>query len=130
MSRTRFASAKRDACERLDRADVLEHAAAYLQWRCRVPRTRVVFDAADARRRIAAAGFLSVAEARARNIWGMTDGDGIWVTRGLTYEATVETLMHEALHDSLFVWRPTRGGERKGLSADLEHEIMVACFDV
>ena len=59
---------------------------------------------------------------------GETDGDRILVDGGLCHDERVETLVHEALHDSVFVARPTRSGERKGLPCDVEHAAMCVFF--
>ena len=55
---------------------------------------------------------------------GETEGETIWVLRGLPYSELVETLLHEALHDSCFIRRPTRTGNLRGLTEDLEHDVM------
>ena len=55
---------------------------------------------------------------------GETDGDAIWLMRRLGDGLLLNTLLHEALHDSVFVERATRSGLRRTLSESDEHAIM------
>ena len=84
------------------------------------------FDFEGARSRLANAVLLSVGESREREdeIYGETDGETIWILRGLELEECVQTLIHEAMHDSVFLKRSTRSGDYKSLSCDLEHEVI------
>ena len=84
------------------------------------------FDFEGAKRRVANAVLLSVSESTEREdeIYGETDGETIWLLRGLTLEESVETLLHEAMHDSVFIKRSTRSGDYKHLSCELEHDII------
>ena len=61
---------------------------------------------------------------RADEINGETDGDAIWLMRRLGDGLLLNTLLHEALHDSVFVERATRSGLRRTLSESDEHAIM------
>ena len=61
---------------------------------------------------------------RVDEINGETDGDSIWLMRRLDDELLLSTLLHEALHDSVFVERVTRSGLRRTLSESDEHAIM------
>jgi hypothetical protein len=54
---------------------------------------------------------------------GMTDGDIIWIERGIEYEQMIGTLVHEALHDCVFLVRPTRSCTYRRLSCEFEHAV-------
>ena len=54
---------------------------------------------------------------------GMTDGDIIWIERGIEYEQMIGTLIHEALHDCVFLVRPTRSCKYRRLSCEFEHSV-------
>lgn len=125
MSRDVFREAKERALQTLSTEWVLDAFRAHLG-RHKVPVERVTFDYDDAVRRIREAVLLPHAESRAREdeISGETDGDQIWIVRGLSLDDCVETLLHEAMHDSVFVTRATRSGARKGLSCELEHAVI------
>ena len=86
----------------------------------------VIFDYTDACKRIMNASFLSRRESEERRaeICGETWNGDIWIIRGLDFETQVETLLHEALHDSVFIHKSTRSGDKKGLSETIEHDIM------
>jgi len=125
MSRDVLREAKERALQTLSAEWILDGFRAHLS-RHGVPSDRVVFDYEDAVRRIREAVLLPHAESRAREeeINGETDGDQIWIVRGLAFDECVETLLHEAMHDSVFVTRATRSGARKGLSCELEHAVI------
>ena len=67
-----------------------------------VPEHMISFDDADARRRIREAVLLPYVESFERHteIAGETDGDTIWVVRGLFFEDMVETEEYEEFLDS------------------------------
>ena len=54
---------------------------------------------------------------------GMTDGEMIWIERCCEYEQMVGTLIHEALHDCVFLVRPTRAAQYRNLSGEFEHSV-------
>ena len=126
MSRNALARAKREALETLDDPQfIIGPFRDHLRKRG-VAIDNIVFDVEGARRRVREAVLLSYAESEERrdDIYGETDGETIWVLRGLSPYETVVTLLHEAMHDAVFIRRPTRSGQQKGLSCDLEHEVI------
>ena len=125
MSRATLREAKRDAISLLDRG-MLFNFQNELSRRYGVPPWRVEFHYRDAVDRIQNAVYIGHTESTERTdeISGETDGETIWVLRGLTYEELVETLVHEALHDSCFIHRPTRACTLRGLTESLEHDVM------
>lgn len=96
-----------------------------------VPAESVVADVEHARARVRDAVLLSRDESRERRdeILGETDGETIWIVRGLSMDETVTTLLHEAMHDSVFIRRATRSGARKGLSCELEHQVIYGVLE-
>ena len=126
MSREMMQKAKETALALLSEELVFPMFRYHLTGRYRVPADQIVFNLQDARRRIREATYLPLQESKERfaELRGETDGDMIWVTRGLDFEDTVDTLLHEAMHDSVFIRRATRSGDMKGLSCELEHQIM------
>tara|TARA_E500000331_G_scaffold314447_1_gene323762 strand:+ start:344 stop:760 length:417 start_codon:yes stop_codon:yes gene_type:complete len=125
MSRATLQEAKRDAISLLDRG-VLFDFQNELKRRYGVHPHRVEFHYRGAVQRIRDAVYVGHTESTERfdELSGETDGETIWVLRGLTYEELVETLVHEALHDSCFIRRPTRAGNLRGLTEELEHDVM------
>ena len=125
MSRVEFLHAKQIAVQLLEEENVGRLFRDELTRRG-VDASRIVFDHADACRRIMQASYLSRVESieRQHDICGETQGGDIWIVRGLPFEDQVETLLHEAMHDSVSISRPTRSGEKKMLSEELEHDIM------
>ena len=125
-SRQALRAAKRVAEEVLGPEWVLPLFREYLSGRYGCPPDRVVFDYKDACRRIREAVYLTHAETseRVEEINGETDGDTIWLMRRLDDQLLLNTLLHEALHDSVFVERVTRSGGRRTLSESDEHAIM------
>lgn len=123
MSRATLAAAKVQAVEQLIPGVALHAFKQVLKERYGVPPHRIQFDYKDALRRINEAvytGHIETVE-RAGELAGETDGDTIWVMRNLEYDHLVDTLVHEALHDSVYIVRPTRSGDKRGLSCDDEH---------
>lgn len=131
MSRTVLARAKREALETLDDPRFLADPFRDHLLRRGVATDRLVVDVEGARRRVREAVLLSHAESDERrdDIYGETDGDTIWVLRGLSPYETVTTLLHEAMHDSVFIRRATRSGALKGLSCELEHDVIHTCLE-
>ena len=125
MSRAALQEAKSDAISLLDRG-VLFNFQNELKRRYGVHPHRVEFRYRDAVQRIRDAVYLGHTESAERfdELSGETYGETIWVLRGLPYSELVETLLHEALHDSCFIRRPTRAGNLRGLTEDLEHDVM------
>lgn len=126
MSREVLVAAKCVAQRVLGPEWVLPLFQEYLSSRYGCPPDRVVFDYKDACRRIREAVYLGHTETteRADEINGETDGDTIWLMRRLGDGLLLNTLLHEALHDSVFVERATRSGLRRTLSESDEHAIM------
>ena len=85
--------------------------------------SRVAYDHRETCRRLQDAVYLARQDKRTE-LAGETDGDTIWVVRDMDVRDPVEPLLHEALHDSVFIIRPTRRGIKKGLSCDCEHRVM------
>ena len=125
MSRREFLDAKILAVKILDKEYITKLFRRKLCRKGVDPET-VFFDYADACKRIMNATFLSRRESQERcfEICGETWNGDIWIVRGLDFETQVETLLHEALHDSVFIYRSTRSGNKKGLSESMEHDIM------
>ena len=123
MSRAVLAAAKTQAAEDLIPGVALHAFKRVLKDRYATPPHRIEFDYKDALRRIKEAVYIGHTETaeRAEEISGETDGDTIWVMRDLTFDGLVGTLIHEALHDSVYIVRPTRGGNKRGLTCDDEH---------
>lgn len=126
MARQTLRDAKVIALDQLDHDWVRDAFAKHLEDRYRVPRDRIVFDVDAAVQRVRDAVLLPAVESKARchEISGETDGETIWITRDLDLDDCVETLLHEAMHDSVFVLRDTRSGMRKGLSELIEHDVI------
>ena len=100
MDRARLASAKAEAEALFAASDYDALFRFYLEARRGIPPERVVFHRAAACRRIREAALLSVRESaeRADAIEGETDGETIWIVRGLSRAQMVDVLLHEALH--------------------------------
>ena len=124
MLRDDFVKAKREAAERLTAALVLPAFREVLHRKYGVRPERVVFERDEALGRIRDAVLLPRAESaeRGEEISGETDGETIWIMRDLDHEDTVDTLIHEAMHDSVFVVRETRGGRKRALTCEDEHD--------
>lgn len=61
------------------------------------------------------------------DIYGETDGESIWISRTeMTKTELVNTLVHEALHDSVTIERHTRCNDITALTARQEHACMRA----
>lgn len=129
-SRGVLTDAKHVACALFDSERIFRAFATHLQT-YGIGKPQLHFDLAGALRRMRDAALLSVGETNERqhDIYGETDGETIWILRGLTFEECVETLLHEAMHDAVFVHRPTRSGPYKGLSCDLEHRVIYGVLD-
>ena len=126
MDRTRLAVAKAEAEALFASAGYDVLFRQYLATRRGIPPERVVFHRDAACRRIREAALLSVRESAERRdaIEGETDGETIWIVRGLDHDQMVGVLLHEALHDTAFVARATRAGAEKGLSCEEEHRFL------
>ena len=87
----------------------------------------IYIDKAGAEQRLKDAVFVDPSEQSFENgefmYNGMTDGDMIWIEPCVEYEQMVGTLVHEALHDCVYLVRPTRAGNYRGLSCDFEHAV-------
>lgn len=103
----------------------------YLFDKYKLAKETLFFDLEGARKRLAGAVLLSVSESGEREdeIYGETDGETIWILRGLTLQECVTTLIHEAMHDSVFIRRSTRSGEYKSLSCELEHHVIYGLLE-
>lgn len=91
--------------------------------------SNIVYNQNDAKRRVRDAVFMDetnclVRAERGDEIYGETDGDQIWINPWCTGQEMVLTLVHEALHDSVHIVRPTRQGMMKGLNTKQEHAVM------
>jgi hypothetical protein len=126
MTRQTLVEAKGIALQSLSHEWIHSAFATHLAETYGIPRECVMFDYEAAAQRVKDAILLSPAESKARQdeINGETDGETIWITRGLSLDDCVETLLHEAMHDSVFLKRNTRSGERKGLSCEVEHDVI------
>ena len=124
MSRAGLQRCKRDALRRLTPTLVMGMFGPVLS--PYVCEDSIYFDLSDARRRIREAVFLGHTESheRRREISGETDGDTIWLVRDMGQQHTTRTLLHEALHDSVYVLRDTRRGHKRALSCECEHRAM------
>lgn len=112
-----------------DQRTILSPFRRLLSKRCGARPENVAFDAEGARRRVREAILLSWGECERRareddEIYGETDGDTIWIARGLSLRRATLTLLHEAMHDSVSLLRTTRAGGSKELPCDLEHEVI------
>lgn len=127
-SRQVLATAKVLAIEQFCASTVLDAFRELLHRRYHVPRELVVIDEEGARRRLCDAVLLGLRESeeRQQEIWGETDGVTISVLRGTSLSQCTWTLLHEAMHDCVFIERTTRSGTRKSLSCDVEHEVIYA----
>ena len=125
MSRAELRAAKEQALE-LFSEELVVGFQKELERRYGLPRDRVIFKRADAIRRIKEAVYLNYTELEedGDEYCGMTDGDTIWVMRNLTFADLVETLIHEALHDSMFIEAKTRSGVAVQLPEETEHAAM------
>ena len=101
---------------------VLEEFRAYLWESYRVYPDAVVFDVEDALSRIDHAVFSTDCS---EDLYAETDGTTIWISKSaMNFTEVVAALIHEALHDSVFVLRLTRDGGRKVMSCHDEHCVM------
>lgn len=122
--RVTLANAKRIACESLDshKQEILDAFTAMLP-------QGFEYNHDCAKRRVSNAVFMDTKDCEERvrrgdEIFGETDGDQIWINPLCSYNEMVLTLVHEALHDTVFLRRATRTGPCKGLSVDFEHNVM------
>lgn len=129
MRRRTLARAKDRACEVLDREQeqIICVFSKYLQGH--VHSANIVYKHSDAKRRVRNAVFMDETDCADRvkredEIYGETDGDQIWVNPWCIGREMVLTLVHEALHDSVYVVRPTRQGKYKSLDLKQEHDAM------
>ena len=59
------------------------------------------------------------------DLYAETDGETIWVSKSaMSYDEVVQALIHEALHDTVFVRRDTRNGSLRGIGCHDEHCVM------
>jgi hypothetical protein len=130
-SRTTLLSAKCAALTVFTPETIFTAFEHYLYSKYKLTSDKLFFDYEGAKRRLENAVLLSVNESTEREdeIYGETDGETIWILRGLSLEECIETLIHEAMHDSVFIKRTTRSGEHKPLSCDLEHEVIYGLLD-
>ena len=130
MSRLTLKNAKVEALELLQalwpciETTFRDMAIKQLAWR-----GEVHVDRTGAEKRLLDAVFVAeedreVDEDGELSYYGMTDGDMIWIDRDIEYKQMIGTLIHEALHDCVFLVRPTRAVERRGLSCEFEHSVM------
>jgi hypothetical protein len=131
-SRSLLRRAKARALARFCHDFVYAPFASHLRDKYGIPSSLIRVDVEAARRRLREAALLSVRESEERRgaIYGETDGETIWVVRGLSEDTYVDTLLHEAMHDTVFVHRPTRSGKEKGLSCEVEHEVIEEVIDL
>ena len=129
MARLTLKHAKEEALDLLQHSwshielTFIEHVRDQLGWR-----GELHFDKAGAEKRLLDAVFLHPDDQeydKAGDIMynGFTDGDMIWIERCCEYEQMVGTLIHEALHDCVFLIRPTRQTRYRGLSCEFEHSV-------
>ena len=129
MSRLTLKNAKDEALHTLRdswgmvEAVFVKHVRQQLKWQ-----GEIYIDKAGAEKRLLDAVFVPPSEqeydAEGDIMYrGLTDGDMIWVDRCCEYEMMVGTLIHEALHDCVFLVRPTRAAEYRRLSCDFEHSV-------
>ena len=129
MNRQKLAHAKVQAVKLLN-AEHRRITCAFCKYLERQTRPcNVIYNHIDAKRRISEAVFMDVSdcldrEERGDEIYGETDGDQIWINPWCTRHEMVMTLIHEALHDSVHIVRPTRRGKCKGLNIKQEHDVM------
>jgi hypothetical protein len=132
MSSRNILSTAKDSALSLFRHDMIFKAfQKHLSSKYKLTNNQLFFDYENAKKRLKDAVLLSVKESTERfnEIYGETDGETIWILRGLSLDECVETLLHEAMHDSVFIRRTTRSGEYKSLSCDLEHSIIYNFLD-
>lgn len=130
-SRTTLLSAKHAALSVFTPERIFTAFEEYLLKHYRLSSDLLHFDLEGARNRLANAVLLSVNESieRQDEIYGETDGETIWILRGLSLEDCIETLIHEAMHDSVFIKRTTRSGKHKSLSCELEHHVIYGLLE-
>ena len=100
-----------------------EHIRCKLQYK-----GEIVIDRDGAEKRLQNATFVDkddkeVDETGTRLYNGMTDGETIWIDKECVVEEMIATLIHEALHDCVFLVRPTRCMSLRNLSCDFEHSV-------
>ena len=128
MTRLTLKHAKREALDLLQHSwshielTFLEHVRTQLGWR-----GELYIDKVGAEKRVLDAVFLPPEDQEYEDghvmYNGFTDGDMIWIERCCEYEQMIGTLIHEALHDCVFLVRPTRQMRYRGLSCEFEHSV-------
>ena len=129
MNRQMLKRAKTKACAVLDDEHERITCAFCKYLESRAHSSNIVYNHNDAKRRVRDAVFMDETNCldraeRGDEIYGETDGDQIWINPWCTGQEMVLTLVHEALHDSVHVVRPTRQGMMKGLNTEQEHAVM------
>lgn len=122
-TRTELAKAKLEACRRLrEHSEHVLHAFRSYLWSVyHVYPDAVMFDVEGALSRINDAVFTT----ECPDLYAETDGTTIWISKiAMNFAEVVATLIHEALHDSVFVLRSTRYGHRRVMSCHDEHCVM------
>ena len=124
LSRKMFLDAKQVSIELLkyNPDGVIDIYAKYLRTKYGIHKEQIKYDLEPAIKRITNAAFI-----RDRpDIFGETDGSSIWISKAykFTFHSLVSTLIHEALHCTVKVNRPTRQSVWKCLSEDDDHYCM------
>ena len=129
MARISLKGAKREALAILDSnwEVVEEQFVAHLKERLGYT-GEVKIDKEGSRKRLMDAAFVSqderdMDESGEIMYLGYTDGEGIWIDRSCEYEEMIGVLCHEALHDCVFLVRPTRNETLRRLSCEFEHYV-------
>jgi len=131
MARIALKEAKVEALELLEKnwPDIVNEFKLHLKDKHHF-RGAVHVDQEGARRRVKEAVFVALEDEERDELTGelmyqgYTDGEVIWVHKDIDYESMVGTLVHEALHDSVFILRTTRTLTKRGLSCADEHAVM------
>ena len=107
---------------RHDPAGVIEVYAKYLKAKYGIYQEQLKYDLEPAIKRIKNATFIR----NRPDIFGETDGESIWISKSykFTFNSLVSTIIHEALHCTVKVYRPTRQCDWKFLSEDDDHYCM------
>ena len=124
LTRKMFSDAKSISIKllRYNPEGVIEVYAKYLKTKYGIYHEQLKYDLVPAIKRIKDATFI-----RDRpDIFGETDGESIWISKSykFTFNSLVSTIIHEALHCTVKVYRPTRHCEWKCLSEDDDHYCM------
>ena len=122
-TRALLSLAKQEAKRRVSThdAEVLDTFRSHLWDRYRVFPCDVEFDTSSAIDRIDGAVF----SVDRPDLYAETDGTTIWISKiAMNFTEVVATLIHESLHDSVYVLRRTREGCRKLMSCHDEHLCM------